>query len=183
MCPTLCDPMDCSPPGSSIHGIFQVRVLEWGAIKTKQLVLFASNYTAGAKRSLPYMSTVTQTLSLALGRVGRRCIWPVCHGREDGATGNTELETKPCQQWHLSCTCSFIPFHWMENRDFREMSRSLDPEVERISVISRLESIFLPGPSELIGRFVWQVYSRSCRSPGFGAFLLQSLALCLAFGI
>ncbi|XDA81446.1 hypothetical protein R6Z07F_011376 [Ovis aries] len=31
-CPTLCNPMDCSLPGSSIHGIFQARVLEWGAI-------------------------------------------------------------------------------------------------------------------------------------------------------
>ena len=31
-CPTLSDPMDCGPPGSSIHGIFQARVLEWGAI-------------------------------------------------------------------------------------------------------------------------------------------------------
>ena len=31
-CPTLRDPMDCSPLGSSIHGIFQARVLEWGAI-------------------------------------------------------------------------------------------------------------------------------------------------------
>ena len=31
-CPTLHDPVDCSPPGSSIHGIFQARVLEWGAI-------------------------------------------------------------------------------------------------------------------------------------------------------
>ena len=30
--PTLSDPMDRSPPGSSIHGIFQARVLEWGAI-------------------------------------------------------------------------------------------------------------------------------------------------------
>ena len=30
--PTLSDPMDCSPPGSSVHGIFQARVLEWGAI-------------------------------------------------------------------------------------------------------------------------------------------------------
>ena len=28
-CPTLSDPMDCSPPGSSVHGIFQARVLEW----------------------------------------------------------------------------------------------------------------------------------------------------------
>ena len=31
-CPTLCDPMGCSLPGSSIHGILQVRVLEWVAI-------------------------------------------------------------------------------------------------------------------------------------------------------
>ena len=31
-CPTLSDPMDCSPTGSSVHGIFQARVLEWGAI-------------------------------------------------------------------------------------------------------------------------------------------------------
>ena len=32
-CPTLNNPMDCSPPGSSIHGIFQARVLEWGAME------------------------------------------------------------------------------------------------------------------------------------------------------
>ena len=31
-CLTLSDPMDCSPPGSSVHGIFQARVLEWSAI-------------------------------------------------------------------------------------------------------------------------------------------------------
>ena len=32
LCPTLSDPMDCSLPGSSAQGIFQARVLEWGAI-------------------------------------------------------------------------------------------------------------------------------------------------------
>ena len=31
-CPTRWDPRDCSPPGSSVHGIFQARILEWGAI-------------------------------------------------------------------------------------------------------------------------------------------------------
>ena len=31
-CPTLCNPMDCSLPGSSVHGIFWAKVLEWGAI-------------------------------------------------------------------------------------------------------------------------------------------------------
>ena len=29
LCPTLCDPMDCSPPGSLVHGILQARILEW----------------------------------------------------------------------------------------------------------------------------------------------------------
>ena len=32
LCLTLCNPMDCSPPGSSVHGIFQARILEWVAI-------------------------------------------------------------------------------------------------------------------------------------------------------
>ena len=32
LCLTFSNPMDCSPPGSSVHGIFQARVLEWGAI-------------------------------------------------------------------------------------------------------------------------------------------------------
>ena len=32
LCPTLSDPMDCNLPGSSVHGIYQARVLEWGAI-------------------------------------------------------------------------------------------------------------------------------------------------------
>ena len=31
LCPTLCDPMGCCPPGSSVHGILQARVLAWGA--------------------------------------------------------------------------------------------------------------------------------------------------------
>ena len=31
-CPTLSNPMDCSPSGWGVHGIFQARVLEWGAI-------------------------------------------------------------------------------------------------------------------------------------------------------
>ena len=34
LCPTLCNPMDCSLPGFSAYGIFQARVLEWGAIDT-----------------------------------------------------------------------------------------------------------------------------------------------------
>ena len=39
LCLTLSDPMDCSLPGSSIHGIFQARVLEWGAIACSKFAL------------------------------------------------------------------------------------------------------------------------------------------------
>ena len=42
-CLTLSDPMDCSPPGSSVPGIFQARVLEWGAIA------FSNSYFDGQK--------------------------------------------------------------------------------------------------------------------------------------
>ena len=36
LCPTLCDPMDCSPPGSSDHGILQARTLEWTAMPSSR---------------------------------------------------------------------------------------------------------------------------------------------------
>ena len=40
-CPTLSDPVDWSPAGSSIHGIFQERVLEWGAIAFSKYMLIS----------------------------------------------------------------------------------------------------------------------------------------------
>ena len=43
-CQTLSEPMDCSPPGSSVHEIFQARVLEWGAIAFSKVALEALLY-------------------------------------------------------------------------------------------------------------------------------------------
>ena len=44
-CPPLWDPMDCRPPGSSVHGILQARTLEWGAIALKwQWLTFQKTY-------------------------------------------------------------------------------------------------------------------------------------------
>ena len=39
LCLTLCNPTDCSPPDSSVHGILQARVLEWGAIAFSVFIL------------------------------------------------------------------------------------------------------------------------------------------------
>ena len=36
LCPTLCDPADCSPPGSSVHGLLQARTLEWVAVPSSR---------------------------------------------------------------------------------------------------------------------------------------------------
>jgi len=41
-CPTLCDPMDCSPQGSSVHGILQARILEW-------VTIFLSEWSSGPR--------------------------------------------------------------------------------------------------------------------------------------
>ena len=52
-CPTLSDRMDCSPPGPSIHGIFQARVLEWGAVAFSGQ---ASLFNTSSRSSLKFRS-------------------------------------------------------------------------------------------------------------------------------
>ena len=67
-CPTPSDPMDCSPPGSSIHGIFQARVLEWGAIafssSSSSDYITSSWRLAGGYSSAPFWC-LCQKLSLS----------------------------------------------------------------------------------------------------------------------
>ena len=59
---TLCDPMDCSPPGSSVHGILQARILEWVAIPSSR----GSSLTQGSNPCLLHW----QADSLALNHQG-----------------------------------------------------------------------------------------------------------------
>ena len=61
-CQTLCDPMDCSLPGSSIHGVFQARVLEWGAIA------FSNLFTRGTKKTILLISCVIRQASFSSGK-------------------------------------------------------------------------------------------------------------------
>ena len=51
-CLTPSDPMDCGPPGPSVHGIFQARVLEWGAIA----------FSEGSPRNRQMLETLTRTI-------------------------------------------------------------------------------------------------------------------------
>ena len=82
-CPTLRDPMDCSLPGSSILGIFQARVLEWGAItfSDKWVYLFVKMWLMKTVQSLGYhtvrvqLSRWSRSKDKGLSRT-QCCYWP-----------------------------------------------------------------------------------------------------------
>ena len=69
-CPTLCDPEHCSPPGSSIHGILQARILEWVAIsfsrgsswprdRTQVSRITGRRFNLWATREVPIFDSIT----------------------------------------------------------------------------------------------------------------------------
>jgi len=89
-CPTLCDPMDCSPPGSLVHGIFQAWILEWVAIpfsrgssqprdRTQVSHIVSRCFTIWATREAPKImgSPLKGPLFTLLHSVPRPCIRPL----------------------------------------------------------------------------------------------------------
>ena len=60
LCPTPSDPMDCSPPGPSIHGIFQARVLEWDAITFSEKIYSAPSFLKEKKKEFVTLLYVTK---------------------------------------------------------------------------------------------------------------------------
>ena len=68
-CPTLRDPMNCSLPGSSVHGIFQARVLEWGAIAFSDITVYihVNVFSRVAAAFSSYDGDLSLPLGLALG--------------------------------------------------------------------------------------------------------------------
>ena len=69
-CPTLCDPMDCSLPGSSVHGIFQARILEWVAISYSNVAAAAAAKLLQSCQTLcnPKMAAYQAPQSLGFSR-------------------------------------------------------------------------------------------------------------------
>ena len=68
-CPTFCDPVDCSPPGSSVHGISQARVLEWGAISLSR--------ESSQPRDRTHISCISRWIPLPLSHLGST-FWSQC---------------------------------------------------------------------------------------------------------
>ena len=80
-CPTLCDPMDCSLPGSSVHGIFQARVLEWGAIAfPNMLSRLVITFLPRSKRLLISWLQSPSAVVLELRKIKSATVSPsICH--------------------------------------------------------------------------------------------------------
>ena len=67
LCPTLCDPMDCSSSGSSVHGILQARILEWVSISFSSVNFSSSTLVTKLCLTLATPQTVARQVLLSLG--------------------------------------------------------------------------------------------------------------------
>ena len=80
LCPTPSDPMDCSPPGSSAHGIFQARVLEWILAASKFLLLLSFlSLSLSKKPTFPSMNSSHLLHHLNTPRFLTSSISSLCH--------------------------------------------------------------------------------------------------------
>ena len=87
--PTLCDLMDCSLPGSSIHGIFQAWILEWVAMSSSR------------RSSQPRDRTQISYVSC----IGRQVLYHYCHlGSPRSTMFQLKNKTKQKQPWYHLCT-------------------------------------------------------------------------------
>ena len=111
LCPILCNPMDCSLTGSSVHGIFQARILEWGAIsfsrgssrprdQTWVSCIVGSRFTIWATREVQVMSSSLWPHGLQHARLP-------CPSPSPGTCSNS----CPLSQWcHPTISFSVAPF-------------------------------------------------------------------------
>ena len=73
-CPTLCDPVDCSPPGSSIHGILRARILEWVAILSSRGIFLGVNFIETKSRREAILGEASPG-KMEMSRWGLRVAW------------------------------------------------------------------------------------------------------------
>ena len=96
-CPTLCDPLDCSLPGSSVHGILQARILDWVAVP--------SSRGSSQPRDQTWVSGIAGRL-LTAEPPGKPC-WCATIGRsgacEGGARGRRRDRDRASAEWEQSC--------------------------------------------------------------------------------
>ena len=103
LCPTLCDPMDCSPPDSSVHGISQARILEWVCeVKVAQSCLTLRPHGLYSPWNSPGQNTRVGSLSHLQGIVPNQGLNP---GLPHCRWIPYQLNHKGSPEWFCCCYC------------------------------------------------------------------------------
>ena len=120
-CPTLSDPTDCSPPGSSVHGIFQARVLEWGAIANLDSVLKSRDITLPTKAHLV-----------------KAMVFPVVmYGCESWTIKKAERQrTDAFKQW---CWKRLLKVPWTARKSNQSILKEINPEYSLEGLMLKLK--------------------------------------------
>ena len=120
-CPTLSDPTDCSPPDSSVHGIFQARVLEWGAIANLDSVLKSRDITLPTKAHLV-----------------KAMVFPVVmYGCESWTIKKAEHQrTDAFKQW---CWKRLLKVPWTARKSNQSILKEINPEYSLEGLMLKLK--------------------------------------------
>ena len=134
--PTLCDPMDCSLPGSSIHGIFQAKVLEWGAIAFSD-----DNPRQHIKsRDITLPTKVHLAKAMVFPGVMYRCeSWII-----------RNAEHRRIDVFELWCWRRLLRVPWTTRRSNQSILKEISPEYSLEGLMLKQTSIlWLPDPKKL----------------------------------
>ena len=158
-CPTLCDPMDCSPPGSSVHGIFQARVLEWVAISfsrgssqprdwTRVSPTVGRRFTIWATKEAPLSRDITLSTKVHLVEA---MVFPVA------MYGCESCTVKKAERWKIDafelwCWRRLLRVPWTARR-------SNQSTLKEISTGCSLEGLMLKLKLQYFGHLMWRADS------------------------
>ena len=119
-CLTLCDPIDCSPPGSSVHGILQARILEWVAMPCSRGSSWPSNRTC-----ISYFSCIVFFTTRATGEAPYIMFLqsPACHWRGASARKYLNEGAHDRPGWR-DVILQPVWFLALEKNHFSEISRN-----------------------------------------------------------
>ena len=163
-CPALCEPMDCSPPGSSVHGILQARMLEWVATRSSRVSSQPRDRICISLHLLHW-----QVCSLPLATLGKTCVCVCVCVREREREVMKQVPTWwnrcPCETGSLPTSAPKSWQHLSEMLQIHFSSRTGPSDTVFLRVYPPKASTALQRrniPKEPIAH--WQVCNSKCES-------------------